>query len=151
MIALAKINNNNFKYTSNKWDNESFGVKNNEVLINRSQMKIKDVVYEVGASSAKDGKEVFLLAFSEVNLKKDPNWIKVQKDTENLVQRRKEKKVSEAEYGNKIEKLYELNDQIVAKWSIEQTCSKPTIVKNKKKDPLDKVKDKLKETLDKIN
>ena len=42
-------------------------------------MKIKDVVYEVGASSAKDGKEVFLLAFSEVNLKKDPNWIKVQK------------------------------------------------------------------------
>ena len=151
MIALAKINNNNVKYTSNKWDSESFGVKNNEVLINRSQMKIKDVVYEVGASSAKDGKEVFLLAFSEVNLKKDPNWIKVQKDTENLVQRRKEKKVSEAEYGNKIEKLYELNDQIVAKWSIEQTCSKPTIVKNKKKDPLDKVKDKLKETLDKIN
>ena len=151
MIALAKINNNNVKYTSNKWDSESFGVKNNEVLINRSQMKIKDVVYEVGASSAKDGKEVFLLAFSEVNLKKDPNWIKVQKDTENLVQRRKEKKVSEAEYGNKIEKLYELNDQIVAKWSIEQICSKPTIVKNKKKDPLDKVKDKLKETLDKIN
>ena len=151
MIALAKINNNKVKYTSNIWDNESFGVRNNEVLINRSQMKIKNVVYEVGASSAKDGKEVFLLAFSEINLKKDPNWIKVQKDTENLVQRRKEKKVSEAEYGNKIEKLYELNDEIVAKWSIEQTCSKPINVKNKKKDPLDKVKDKLKETLDKIN
>jgi len=45
MIALAKINNNNVKYTSNKWDNESFGVKNNEVLINRSQIKIKDVIY----------------------------------------------------------------------------------------------------------
>ena len=68
-----------------------------------------------------------------------------------MKQRSKEKKVSEAEYGNKIEKLYELNDQIVAKWSIEQTCSKPINVKNKKKDPLDKVKDKLKETLDKIN
>ena len=59
--------------------------------------------------------------------------------------------MSEAEYNKQIKKIYELNDQVVAKWSIEQTCSKPINVKNKKKDPLDKVKDKLKETLDKIN
>ncbi|WP_440931856.1 hypothetical protein [Candidatus Pelagibacter sp.] len=151
MIALAKINNTNVKYTSNKWDDKSFGVKDDEVFINRSQMKIKNNIYGVGVATNKDTKEIILMALSEEGLDKDPVWIKVQKDTEELIQRSKEKKVSEAEYNKQIKKIYELNDQVVAKWSIEQTCSKPINAKTKKKDPLDKVKDKLKETLDKIN
>ena len=153
MIALAKINNTNVKYTSNKWDNKSTGVKNNEVFINRSQMKIKNNIYEVGASTNKETKEIILMALSEEGLDKDPAWIKVQKDTDKLIKRSKEKKVSTAEYEKQIEKIYKLNDQVVAKWSIEQTCSKPVKIKSQKKekkDPLDKVTDKLKETLDKF-
>ena len=102
MIALAKINNTNVKYTSNKWDDKSIGVKNNELYINRSQMKIKDNIYEVGASTNKDTKEIILMALSEEGLDKDPSWIKVQKDTDNLIKRSKEKKVSEAEYNKQI-------------------------------------------------
>ena len=150
-IALAKINNNNVKYTSGKWDNESFGVKNNEVFISSSQMKIKNNIYGVAATSDRDGKEILIIAFSEVSLNKDPDWIKVQKDTENLVQRRKEKKINLADYEKQLEKLFKLNDKIVAKWTIMQSCSNPINIKKTNKDPLDKVKDKLKETLDKIN
>ncbi|AFS47235.1 hypothetical protein HIMB5_00004670 [alpha proteobacterium HIMB5] len=152
MIALAKINNTNVKYTSNKWDDKSIGVKNNELYINRSQMKIKDNIYEVGASTNKDTKEIILMALSEEGLDKDPVWIKVQKDTDKLIKRSKEKKVSEAEYNKQIEKIYELNDQVVAKWSIEQTCSKPiNVKKTKKSNSIDNIKEKLKDTLDKIN
>jgi hypothetical protein len=151
MIALAKINNNNVKYVSNKWDDKSFGVKDDEVLINRSQMKIKNNVYEVGAGGDKKTEGVLIMALSQEALDKDPTWIKVQKETERLVKSRNEKKVSEAEYGKQMEKIYKLNDQVVAKWTIQQRCSKPISVKTKKKDPLDKVKDKLKETLDKVN
>ena len=151
MIALAKINNSNVKYTSNKWDDKSFGVKNNDVFINNSRIKIKNNIYVVGASADKDRKEVLIMALSQEGLKKDQTWIKLQKDTESLVKKGREKKVSEAEYEKQIEKIYELNEQIVAKWTIQQICSKPIKVKTAKKDPLNKVKDKLKETLDKIN
>lgn len=150
MIALAKINNTNVKYTSNKWDDKSFGVKNNEVLINRSQMKIKNNIYEVGASGDK-GKGILIMAMSKEGLDKDPTWIKLGKDTEKLAKSSREKKVSKAKYEKQIEKIYKLNDQIVAKWTIQQLCSKPIKVKSAKKDPLNKVKDKIKETLDKIN
>ena len=151
MIALAKINNSNVKYTSNKWDDKSFGVKNNDVFINNSRIKIKNNIYVVGASADKDRKEVLIMALSQEGLKKDQTWIKLQKDTEMLVKKAREKKISETEYEKQIEKIYELNEQIVAKWTIQQICSKPIKVKNAKKDPLNKVKDKLKETLDKIN
>lgn len=152
MIALAKINNTNVKYTSNKWDDKSIGVKNNELYINRSQMRIKDNIYEVGASTNKDTKEIILMALSEEGLDKDPTWIKLQKDTDKLIKSGKEKKVSEAEYNKQIEKIYKLNDQTVAKWTIEQKCSKPiNVKKTKKSNPLNNVKEKLKETLDKIN
>lgn len=150
MIALAKINNNNVKYTSNKWDDKSFGVKNNEVLINRSQMKIKNNIYEVGASGDK-GKGILLMAMSKEGLDKDPTWIKLEKDTEKLVKSSREKKISKAKYEKQIEKIHKLNGQIVAKWTIQQLCSKPIKVKSAKKDPLNKVKDKIKKTLDKIN
>ena len=150
MIALAKINNTNVKYTSNKWDDKSFGVKNNEVLINRSQMKIKNNIYEVGASGDK-GKGILIMAMSKEGLDKDPTWIKLGKDTEKLAKSSREKKVSKAKYEKQIEKIYKLNDQIVAKWTIQQLCSKPIKVKSAKKYPLNKVKDKIKETLDKIN
>jgi len=53
-----------------------------------------------------------------------------------------------------MERINKLNGQLVAKWTIQQICLKPINVKSKKKeknDPLNKVKDKLKETLDKIN
>ena len=146
MIALAKINNTNVKYTSNKWDSKSFGVKNDEVFINRSQMKIKNNIYEVGASTNKDTKEIILMALSEEGLDKDPTWIKLQKDTKKLLAKK-----NTPELEKQVEKIYKLNDQVVAKWTIEQKCSKPSKVKTTKKDPLDKVKDKLKETLDKIN
>jgi len=151
MIALAKINNTNVKYTSNKWDDKSFGVKNDEVFINKSQMKIKNNIYGVGAGTDKNSKEVLLIALSEEGLDKDPAWIKVQKDTKKLVKSRSEKKISDVEYGKQMDKIYKLNDQVVAKWTIQQSCSKPIKVKTAKKDPLNKVKDKLKETLDKIN
>ena len=151
MIALAKINNSNVKYTSNKWDDKSFGVKNNDVFINSSRIKIKNNIYVVGASADKDRKEVLIMALSQEGLSKDQTWIKLQKDTERLVESSKQKKVSEAEYEKNIEKIYELNERIVAKWTIQQICSKPIKVKSTKKDPLNKVKDKLKETLDKIN
>ena len=150
MIALAKINNNNVKYTSNKWDDKSFGVKNNEVLINRSQMKIKNNIYEVGASGDK-GKGILVMAMSKEGLDKDPTWIKLEKDTEKLVKSSREKKISKAKYEKQIEKIHKLNGQIVAKWTIQQLCSKPIKVKSAKKDPLNKVKDKIKKTLDKIN
>ena len=150
MIALAKINSNNVKYTSNKWDDKSFGVKNNEVLINRSQMKIKNNIYEVGASGDK-GKGILLMAMSKEGLDKDPTWIKLEKDTEKLVKSSREKKISKAKYEKQIEKIHKLNGQIVAKWTIQQLCSKPIKVKSAKKDPLNKVKDKIKKTLDKIN
>ena len=146
MIALAKINNTNVKYTSNKWDSKSFGVKNDEVFINRSQMKIKNNIYEVGASTNKDTKEIILMALSEEGLDKDPTWIKLQKDTKKLLAKK-----NTPELEKQVEKIYKLNDQVVAKWTIEQKCSKPSKVKTAKKDPLNKVKDKLKETLDKIN
>lgn len=146
MIALAKINNSNVKYTSNKWDDKSFGVKNDEVFINRSQMKIKNNIYEVGASTNKDTKEIILMALSEEGLDKDPTWIKLQKDTKKLLAKK-----NTPELEKQVEKIYKLNDQVVAKWTIEQKCSKPSKVKTAKKDPLNKVKDKLKETLDKIN
>ncbi|WP_262589401.1 hypothetical protein [Candidatus Pelagibacter communis] len=146
MIALAKINNSNVKYTSNKWDSKSFGVKNDEVFINRSQMKIKNNIYEVGASTNKDTKEIILMALSEEGLDKDPTWIKLQKDTKKLLAKK-----NTPELEKQVEKIYKLNDQVVAKWTIEQKCSKPSKVKTAKKDPLNKVKDKLKETLDKIN
>ena len=154
MIALAKINNTNVKYTSNKWDDKSFGVKNNEVLINRSQMKIKDNIYEVGAGGDKNTEGVLIMAISQGALDKDPTWIKVQKDTEMLVKKAREKKISETEFEKQMERINKLNGQLVAKWTIQQRCSKPINVKSKKKeknDPLNKVKDKLKETLDKIN
>ena len=150
MIALAKINNTNVKYTSNKWDDKSFGVKNNEVFINGSKIKIKKNIYEVGASGDK-GKGILIMAMSKEGLDKDPTWIKLEKDTEKLVKSSREKKVSKAKYEKQIEKIYKLNDQIVAKWTIQQLCSKPIKVKSAKKDPLNKVKDKIKETLDKIN
>jgi len=146
MIALAKINNSSVKYTSNKWDDKSFGVKNDEVFINRSQMKIKNNIYEVGSSTNKDTKEIILMALSEEGLDKDPTWIKLQKDTKKLLAKK-----NTPELEKQVEKIYKLNDQIVAKWTIEQKCSKPSKVKTAKKDPLNKVKDKLKETLDKIN
>ena len=151
-IVLAKINNTNVKYISNKWDDKSLGVKSDELYINRTQMKIKNNIYEVGASTNKDTKEIILMALSEEGLDKDPLWIKVQKDTDKLIKRSKEKKVSEAEYNKQIEKIHKLNDQTVAKWTIEQKCSKPiNVKKTKKSNTLDNVKEKLKETLDKIN
>ena len=109
MIALAKINNTNVKYTSNKWDDKSFGVKDDEVLINRSQMKIKNNIYEVGAGSNKDTKEIIIMALSEEGLDKDPVWIKVQKDTEMLVKKAREKKISETEYEKQMERINKLN------------------------------------------
>ena len=70
MIALAKINNNNVKYTSNKWDNESIKILMifKLLLSNRSQIKIKDFIFSKQFiklalydifNSAKDGKTIF--------------------------------------------------------------------------------------------
>tara|TARA_Y100000389_G_scaffold200966_2_gene242567 strand:- start:75 stop:668 length:594 start_codon:yes stop_codon:yes gene_type:complete len=132
-VVLAKINDSNVKFLSNKWPSlHGYGASEDKTVFDLMEIKIYEHTYGLAAGADDNGKNILILLFNETGLLKNHNFIQIEKQTEIFLKQFLEKR-KKNQNTKKIESAIATLDlkklEILDKYNIQQICPPATKVK----------------------